>query len=359
MSEPADVEPQRMLLAVDGNSLLHRAYHGGFGTDWRDVEGRANWALRGVLRIIGAAADRLAPDALVVGFDHPEHSHRRVEYPAYKAGRPDKPAELVAQLADAPEVMSAAGIGVVVPDGWEADDVLASGAALAGRSGWRCTVLTSDRDSFALIDDTTCVLRLLDGGVEGSPLLTPGRLQLLCGVRAGQYTDFAALRGDSSDNLPGAVGIGPKAAAKLLAVFDGVDDALAALDGGRAAEVEAAIGVAATRRLGDPTSRENVARNQRLMTMRRDLPMPALGDLHLPLDAHRLQSALAERALALGRALWPLTGQVPMEVAAQAEAEREAVDLPPRSRAWTPTPTPAPAKAPAPEPADEQLSLFG
>ncbi|GMA86979.1 hypothetical protein GCM10025868_22290 [Angustibacter aerolatus] len=137
-------------------------------------------------------------------------------------------------------------------------------------------------------------------------------------------------------------------------MFDGVDDALAALDGGRAAEVEAAIGVAATRRLGDPTSRENVARNQRLMTMRRDLPMPALGDLHLPLDAHRLQSALAERALALGRALWPLTGQVPMEVAAQAEAEREAVDLPPRSRAWTPTPTPAPAKAPAPEPADEQ-----
>nr|WP_284291213.1 hypothetical protein [Angustibacter aerolatus] len=110
--------------------------------------------------------------------------------------------------------MSAAGIGVVVPDGWEADDVLASGAALAGRSGWRCTVLTSDRDSFALIDDTTCVLRLLDGGVEGSPLLTPGRLRLLCGVRAGQYTDFAALRGDSSDNLPGAVGIGPKAAAK-------------------------------------------------------------------------------------------------------------------------------------------------
>ena len=131
---------------------------------------------------------------------------RRDEYPEYKAGRAEKSAELVDQLAGAVDLLRACGFAVVQHEGWEADDVLSSAAALARDRGWRCTVVTSDRDSFALIDETTSVLRIIAGGVDASPLLTPARLPLLCGVRAGQYRDYAALRGDVSDNLPGANG---------------------------------------------------------------------------------------------------------------------------------------------------------
>ena len=119
---------------------------------------------------------------------------------------------------------------------------MSSAAALARGRGWRCTVVTSDRDSFALIDQTTSVLRIIAGGVDASPLLTPARLPLLCGVQAGQYRDYAALRGDVSDNLPGAPGIGAKTAARLLSAFRGVADVYAAIDGGREQEVVAAIG---------------------------------------------------------------------------------------------------------------------
>ena len=120
--------------------------------------------------------------------------------------------------------------------------MLSSAAALARGHDWRCTVVTSDRDSFALIDESTSVLRIIAGGVDASPLLTPARLPLLCGVQAGQYRDYAALRGDVSDNLPGANGIGAKTAAKLLQSFPGVAQVYAALDGGREEEVVAAVG---------------------------------------------------------------------------------------------------------------------
>ena len=97
--------------------------------------------------------------------------------------------------------------------------MLASAAAYAPRSGRAPCVATSDRDSFALIDDNTKMLRILNGGVDASPLLDPHRLLMVTGVRPEQYLDFAALRGDASDNLPGVHGIGPKTAARLLAEF--------------------------------------------------------------------------------------------------------------------------------------------
>ena len=95
------------------------------------------------------------------------------------------------------------GVVVVVPEGLEADDVLASVAAQAPALGARTVVATSDRDSFALIDEHTRMLRILNGGVDASPLLDPQRLAMVTGVRPEQYLDLAALRGDTSDNLPG------------------------------------------------------------------------------------------------------------------------------------------------------------
>lgn len=404
-SDSSTVAPDApLLLAVDGNSLLHRAHHAHAAGQHRDAAGRPVWALRGVVSLIASAAARLTPDALVVGFDCTDASVRRAEHPAYKAHRPDKHPDLRAQLDDAPALLAEAGLPVVVVEGFEADDVLCSAAELARRSGWRCTAVTSDRDSFALVDDSTSVLRVLNGGIGGSPVLTPRTLPLVTGVRAGQYRCLAALRGDTSDNLPGALGIGPKTAARLLAVFESVDEVYAALDGGREDEVLAVVGAGAVARLRTPEARENVARNQRLMAMRADLPLPAVDDLRLPLDLVRLQAALGARDVRLGPSLWALVGgtpaadrwgglpawaDVPDPTDPPADDETAPPDLAhPAATAWGPpgstpgsTPgrvpaqVPEPAAAPAPpapvplgarglakarqEPGEDQLDLFG
>jgi 5'-3' exonuclease len=303
--------PSPLLLAIDGNSLLHRAHHAMEQSDLRDSEGRPIWALKGLVSFIATAAARLTPDALVIGFDSPGDSIRKLDFPDYKAHRAEKHPDLRLQLDDAPGLLTAAGFTVVVPKGYEADDVLATSAAVARKHGWRTAVVTSDRDSFSLIDEGTSVLRVLNGGIDGSPLLTPDKMPAVCGVRAEQYRDYAAMRGDSSDNLPGALGIGAKTAAKLLSVFGGVDDAYAAIDDGRGEEVEAVIGKAATIKLATGEARANVARNQRLMTMRHDLRLPALAKMTLPLDATVVQAALAGREIRLGPSLWALTGAEP------------------------------------------------
>jgi 5'-3' exonuclease len=340
-----------LLMVVDGNSLLHRAHHAHAHSDQRDPAGRPVWGLRGLVSSIAGAAARLTPDAVMIGLDCVGDCRRKDDYPDYKAGRPPKPAELVDQLATAPDLLRAAGFAVVQHDGWEADDVLASAAALARREDWRCTVVTSDRDSFALIDSTTSVLRVIAGGIDAAPLLTPARLPALCGVIAGHYRDFAALRGDPSDNLPGARGIGAKTASRLLEVFDGVQDVYAALADGREDDVVAVVGPAATRRLADPQARQNVARNLRLMAMRDDLPLPDLITMRVPMDVVRLQAGLRERDIRLGPSLWALTGSPPPGEAAW-DWVAEAEDLPAAEPAADPESQPAAAEP------DAQLSLF-
>jgi hypothetical protein len=170
-------------------------------------------------------------------------------------------------------------------------------------------LVTSDRDSFALIDETTSVLRVLNGGIDISPLLTPAKLPAVCGVRPAQYRDYAALRGDSSDNLLGARGIGGKTAARLLASFDSVDAAFTALDTGRADEVIAAIGPAATARLATTQARDPVSRNQRLMTMHAGLVLPPMTAMTIPVDGTRLRGAFLTRGIRLATSIWALVGE--------------------------------------------------
>jgi DNA polymerase-1 len=300
-----------LLLAVDGNSLLHRAFHAMSGEGLRDDAGRPIWALKGLISFLASAASRLTPDGLVIGFDSPETSVRRDDYPQYKSHRVPKPDDLCDQLDMAPRLLSEAGFCVVVPDGYEADDVLATAARSARAAGYRATVMTSDRDAFALIDDNTSVLRLLNGGIEVSPVLTPEKLPSVCGVTASQYRDFAALRGDSSDNLPGVNGIGAKTAAGLLAAFASLDDAYAALDTGREAEVIEAIGAVATAKLSATKARLDVERNRRLMAMRHDLDLPPFDVMRLPMDPIPLQTVLRSRQIYLGPSLWALVGASP------------------------------------------------
>ena len=150
--------------------------------------------------------------------------------------------------------------------------MLASVARQAPAAGATTVVVTSDRDAFGLIDAHTRVLRIINGGVEASPLLTAERLVTLLGVRPEQYRDFAALRGDPSDNLPGVRGIGPKTAARLLTAFG---DARTAFDD--LAAVAEAVGPGVAARLAAPGARATWELNCQVMAMREDVAVDLSG----------------------------------------------------------------------------------
>ncbi|MGA9748493.1 MAG: 5'-3' exonuclease H3TH domain-containing protein [Nocardioides sp.] len=303
------------LLAVDGNSVLHRCFHASARTGFHTADGRPAWAIRGFLAMLGAAVDRSCADAVVVGFDDPAASVRRERWPIYKAQRVPKPSTLDDQLETVVPALEELGVVVVRPRGLEADDVLASAAAWAPSVGARTVIATSDRDSFALIDDNTKMLRILNGGVDASPMLDPHRLTLVAGVRPDQYLDYAALRGDTSDNLPGVRGFGPKTAARLLAEFDDAESAFEEAAGG-GERCRAALGKALAATLGTPEARTAFALNKAVMTMHHDLPLGldiAAGVGRLPLAADRVRAVFTRYDLHTPAVVRALTGiEAPM-----------------------------------------------
>ncbi|MDM8083937.1 5'-3' exonuclease H3TH domain-containing protein [Cellulomonas cellasea] len=285
------------LLAVDGNSLVHRSFHALLGTQLTTRDGRPTWAVKGFVSQLLGAVDRIGAHALVVGFDDHTSSARKAAHPHYKATRGPKAPELVHQLQMTADLLRDAGITVVVPDGLEADDVVASAAAQARAAGWSTVVVTSDRDSFGLIDTSTSVLRVINGGIDASPVLTPERLTTMIGIEPGQYRQYAALRGDASDNLTGVRGIGEKTATKLLNAFGSVEAALADIDTNGGARVAAEVGKAVVAKLSSAEAREAFWQNVEIMTMSTDIPLgldweqPGAG--RLPLDHGRVTAALA------------------------------------------------------------------
>jgi DNA polymerase-1 len=296
---------RRLLLAVDAPSLLHRNHHARAETGLRDLGGRPAWALHGMLRQILDVIDQFAPDAVVFGLDDHTSSVRERAYPAYKAGRAEKDPELVDQLERAGALLDALGLCTVTPAGLEADDVNASAASWAERSGWSCVIVTSDRDSFAHISASTQVLRLINGGVAASPLLNPARLRALYGIAAEQYLEFAALRGDTSDNLPGVPGIGEKTAPVLLsqmgsmqAVWADIDHCagvtlVATLDSYCEEQGLRRIGAGVLKRLIAPGARERYEFNLSIMSGRFDVDLGLTPEVPgtpglLPLDADRV-----------------------------------------------------------------------
>ena len=299
------VSERRLLLAVDAPSLLHRNHHARADSGLRDQSGRPVWALHGMLRQILEAVDQFAPDAVLFGLDDRRTSVREQAYPAYKAGRAEKDAELVDQLERAADLLDALGLLTVTPDGLEADDVNASAATWAEREGWRCVLITSDRDAFAHISETTQVLRLISGGITGSPLLDPARLWGMYGVAAENYLEFAALRGDASDNLPGVPGIGEKTAPVLLDLMGSMRAVWADIEHCGGATLVATIdswceetgqrrmGAALLKRLSADGARERFDFNLSMMSGRTDLDLGLTPDEPgtpglLPLDPERV-----------------------------------------------------------------------
>lgn len=300
-----EAPPRKLLLVVDAPSLLHRNHHARAHTQITDRSGRPAWALHGMLRQILEAIDGFAPDAVIFGLDDRAASVRSDLYPAYKTGRAEKDAALVDQLERAGALLDALGLATLTPPGLEADDVSASGAAWAGAQGWSCVIITSDRDAFAHISDHTRVLRLINGGIQGSPLLTPARLVAMYGVAAEHYLEFAALRGDASDNLPGVAGIGEKTAAVLLTQVGSMRTVWADIETNQGAVVSATLdswaeengarrmGATVVRRLTAPDARARFDFNVRIMSGHENLDLglrpdePGTPGL-LPLDAERV-----------------------------------------------------------------------
>ena len=302
---PVPVGP-RLLLAVDAPSLLHRNHHARAGTGLLDRAGRPVWALHGMVRQILEAIDQFTPDAVVFGLDDRTSSVRAQAYPAYKAGRAEKDPALVDQLDRAAALLDALGLRTVTPPGLEADDVSATASAWAAQHGWHCVIITSDRDAFAHISATTQVLRLIAGGITGSPLLNPTRLRALYGIEADSYLEYAALRGDASDNLPGVQGIGEKTAAILLsevgsmqAVWADIDHCggatlVSALDALSEEQGRRRMGAGVLKRLLAPGARSLFEFNLQIMSGRTDLDLGLTPDIPgspglLPLEADTVE----------------------------------------------------------------------
>jgi DNA polymerase I len=259
-----------VLLAVDGNSLAHRAFHAYGAVGLGDGSGADRSGLYGFLALLTALHDKTSPDAVLVGFDCREASVRKDRHPAYKANRPEKDPALSALLDLAPAILADVGVEVCVHPAWEADDVVGSAARAAEEAGWRCVVATSDKDAFNLISEATTVLRL-KSGLDNAVEMTPARLRREVGVEPHQYVELAALRGDPSDNLKGVEGIGASRAKALLRAFPTVRDAVADPIGCRSV-VGPGPGQALLDDLVDP-ARSVFLRNIDLMTIRRDLPI--------------------------------------------------------------------------------------
>lgn len=301
----SDSRARKLLLVVDAPSLLHRNHHARAHTRILDRAGRPVWALHGMLRQILEAIDGFAPDAVIFGLDDRTGSERRDFYPDYKAGRAPKDPELIDQLERAGALLDALGLATLTPPGLEADDVNATGATWARSNDWNCVIITSDRDAFAHISEHTQVLRLIDGGINGSPLLNPKRLHMMYGVAAENYLAYAALRGDASDNLPGVSGIGEKTAAVLLDVAGSMDavwadidhdagrSVIAALDGWALETGGRRMGTNVVKKLTADGARERYDFNVRMMSGTDDLDLGLTPDVPgtpglLPLEADRV-----------------------------------------------------------------------
>jgi DNA polymerase-1 len=211
---------------VDGDSFAHRAYHGLPKTIVR-AEGRPAGAIVGFTNMLVRLWEAESPRAVLVGWDTLEvPTYRHEALAGYQGGREFDEA-LLEQLELLPELVGALGFAVAKAPGYEADDFLAAAAAQEEARGGSVLVATSDRDAFQLASERTTILQPVRG-VSELARIGPAEVRERYGVEPEQVPDFIALRGDPSDRLPGARGVGPKTAASLLAEYGSLEALLAA-----------------------------------------------------------------------------------------------------------------------------------
>jgi DNA polymerase I len=223
----------RPLLVIDGDSFAHRAYHA-LPKTIRRRGGKGGGAIVGFANILLRLYESERPRAVLVGWDTLDApTYRHQAFAAYQSGR-EFDAELVDQLEVLPQFVTACGFACAKSAGYEADDFLAAAVAAEERRGGTAIVATGDRDAFQLASPSTTILQPVRGGEMAR--IGPAEVRERYGVEPNQVPDFIALRGDPSDKLPGARGVGPKGAASALRQYGTLDRALA--DGRFAAQAE-------------------------------------------------------------------------------------------------------------------------
>ncbi len=216
----------RPLLVIDGDSFAHRAYHA-LPKSIRRADRRPAGALVGFANMLIRLWEAEQPRTVLVAWDTLEvPTYRHQSFDAYQSGR-EFDAELLEQLALLPELVASFGFAVAKGDGYEADDFLAAAADAETARGGEALVATSDRDAFQLASSTVTILQPTRG-VSEIARIGPPEVRERYGVEPAQVPDFIALRGDPSDKLPGARGVGPKTAAQILAEYGSLENALAA-----------------------------------------------------------------------------------------------------------------------------------
>ena len=210
------------LLILDGNSVINRAYFGVKPLTTR--EGLYTHAIYGFLNILERMEKEEQPEAVCVAFDLHGPTFRHVRYEAYKANRHGMPEELAMQMPVMKDVLRAMNIPIYECQGWEADDVIGTVGKICSNNGWECVIVTGDRDSVQLIDENVHVkLVISKPGQTTATLYTEEVFREEYGFEPKKLIDLKALMGDSSDNIPGVAGVGPKTAKELLAKFGSLD----------------------------------------------------------------------------------------------------------------------------------------
>ena len=210
------------LLILDGNSVINRAFYGVQALTTRD--GLFTNAIYGFLNILERMEKEEQPEAVCVAFDLHGPTFRHERYEGYKANRHGMPEELAQQMPVMKQVLAAMNIPVYECQGWEADDIIGTVGKICGNNGWECVIATGDRDSLQLIDEHVKVrLVISKPGQTNVTLYDTEKFVSEYGFQPPKMVDLKALMGDSSDNIPGVAGVGPKTATELLLKYGSLD----------------------------------------------------------------------------------------------------------------------------------------
>lgn len=261
-----NANPKPTLLLIDGHSLAFRAFYALSPDNFRTPDGQHTNAVHGFISMLLNILQNEKPTHLVVAFDLSRSSFRTEEYPEYKGTRGETPPEFNGQTELLREALTAMNIKTLTWDNFEADDILASLADQGADAGFNVFVVSGDRDTFQLIQESTTILYPVKG-VMNLVRMDDAAVLEKYGIHAKQYPDLAALVGETSDNLPGIPGVGPKTAAKWLQQYGNLQGVLDAAE-----EINGKVGESLREH------RELAVRNRRLNHLVRDLDLPLTHD---------------------------------------------------------------------------------
>ncbi|MDT5398783.1 MAG: polymerase, partial [Mycobacterium sp.] len=263
---PAKTDTKPTLMLLDGNSLAFRAFYALPAENFKTQGGLTTNAVYGFTAMLINLMRDEQPTHVGAAFDVSRQTFRKEKYPEYKEGRSATPDEFRGQIDITKEVLGALGITVLAEPGFEADDIIATLATQAEQGGYRVLIVTGDRDALQLVSDDVTVLYPVKG-VSELTRFTPDAVFAKYGLTPAQYPDFAALRGDPSDNLPGIPGVGEKTATKWIVEYGSLQSLVDSVD-----EVRGKVGDALRSNLS------HVILNRELTELVKAVPLPQTPD---------------------------------------------------------------------------------